>query len=116
MKELKTMCENIRKELQSLYESDFTDEQREQRENDGEPCDLWDYFRDVLDVEYTISSRGDFLGASIWITLGGPNIWIDTRHNEIKGRWGSDAVNVWLPSEISDEINCIFQEYYNCTR
>ena len=113
MMELKRMCENIREELEQLYNNDWTDEERDQRQEDGEPCDLLDYFSDALDIEYTISSRGDYLGASIWVTIGGPSIWIDTRENEIKGRWGSDAVNIWLPSEISNEIDNIFEEYYN---
>ena len=116
MKELQKMCENIRTELEELYDNDWTEEERDQRQEDGEPCDLYDYFNDVLDVEYTISSQGDFLGASIWVTIGGPSIWIDTRENEIKGRWGSDAVNIWLPSEISNEIDNIFEEQYNCMK
>lgn len=116
MKELKEMLESIRGELEELYNGNWTDEEREEREENGDPCDLYEYFYDVLDIEYTISSRGDYLGASIWITLGGPNIWIDTRENEIKGRWGSDAVNIWLPSEISNEIDAIFEEYYNCIK
>ena len=116
MKELQNMCENIYKELAQLYENDWNDEEREQREEDGEPCDLIDYFNDVLDVEYTISNRGDYLGASIWVTIGGPSIWIDTRDNSIEGRWGSDRVSVWLPSEISNEIDDIFKEYYKCLK
>ena len=116
MKELQRMCESIRTELEELYNNDWTDEERDQRQEDGEPCDLYDYFSDALDVEYTISSKGDFLGASIWVTIGGPSIWIDTRENEIKGRWGSDAVNIWLPSEISNEIDNIFEEQYNCIK
>ena len=116
MKELKTMCENIREELEQLYSNDWTDDEREQRQEDGEPCDLYDYFNDALDIEYTISSHGDYLGASIWVTIGGPSIWIDTRENEIKGRWGSDYINIWLPSEISNEIDNIFEDLYNCTK
>ena len=116
MKELKEMLESIRGELEELYNGNRTDEEREEREENGEPCNMYDYFNDVLDVEYTISSRGDYLGAHIWITLGGPNIWIDTRYNKIKGRWGTDSVDVWLPSEISNEIDSIFEEFYNCTR
>lgn len=116
MKELKRMCENIREELEQLYNNEWSDEEREQREEDGEPCDMGEYFNDCLDVEYTISSRGEYLGASVWVTIGGPSIWIDTRDNEIKGRWGSDAVDIRLPSEIANEIDNVFEEYYNCVK
>ena len=43
-----------------------------------------------LDIEYTHSSGGEFLGAEITICLGGPTIWIETRYSNIVGVWGSD--------------------------
>ena len=119
-KELERYCKNIREELDQLYEADYTDEELEAAEvkfqEEGEAYDLWSYFNDVLDVEYTISSRGDFLGCRIAVALGGPNIWIDTRRGEIFGAWGTDRVSVWLPSEICNEIDAIFEDLYNCTK
>ena len=44
----------------------------------------------------------------------GPNICIDTNYNEIRGFWGSDRESAWLPSEIAEEIDNIFEEIYNC--
>lgn len=111
---LYTMCERICDELTSLYEADYTDDEREELEERGEACDLYGYFNDVLDYEYTISSRLDFLGVKVWVTLGGPNIYIDTRAGEIVGRWGVDEARVYLPSEICDEIDAYFEELYNC--
>lgn len=116
MKELKEMCERIREELEELYSNNWTDEEREEREEAGEACDMYDYFSDVLDVEYTISSRGEYLGATVWVTIGGPSIWINTRYNEIRGRWGSESVDIWLPGEIAAEIDEIFEENYNCIK
>lgn len=113
MKELVKMLKSIKEELTALHEANFTDEERERREANGEPCDLYDYFSDVLDVEYTVSSRGDYLGASLWVTLGGPNIWIDTRRQNIMGAWGSDRAEFWLPSEVCSAIDEIFEESYN---
>lgn len=112
-KELHDMCMRIREELNRLYEADFTEEEREAMEENGEAFDLYSYFDDVLDYEFTISSCRDFLGAKIWVTLGGPNIYIDTRAGEIVGHWGTDEARVWLPSEISEEINSIFEEIYS---
>lgn len=109
--ELKSYCESIRKELNAIYEGTTTE-----RNEDGEPMSMYDYFQDALDCEYTISSRGDFLGVRVYVTLGGPNVWIDTRNNEIAGAWGTDRESVWLPSEISEEINNIFEEYYEATK
>ena len=52
----------------------------------------FDYLSDMLDIEYTISSDGLFLGARILVAFGGPNIWIDTRHERVEGYWWGDTV------------------------
>ena len=44
----------------------------------------------IMDIEYTYSSGGEFLGAEITVCLGGPTIWIETRYSKIVGVWGSD--------------------------
>ena len=114
MKELKTMCESIREELITLYEADFTDAEIEEMQEAGEPTSLYDYFNDVLDFEYTINRDRTYKAVKIWVTLGGPNVCIDTNYHEIRGFWGTDQESVWLPSEIANEIDYIFEELYNC--
>lgn len=114
--DLHNYIERIRDEITALYDLDLSDDERAEREENGDPCDLYDYFSDALDVEYTISSRGDFLGVRVYVTLGGPNIWIDTRRGEVAGAWGTDRADIWLPSEICEEINVIFAEMYECVR
>lgn len=105
--ELREMLENIRSELNALYEGKAINE-------DGETADFYDYFNDVLDYEYTINCRREYVGVKVWISLGGPNIWIDTRNGSICGAWGTDRECIWLPSEIAEEIDNIFEELYNC--
>ena len=112
--EHKTYCEGIREDIKRLY--DLTPEEIERREDEGESSSLWDYFADALDVEYTIDSRGEYLGCRVFVTLGGPNVWVDTRRGEVGGAWGTDRESVWLPSEICDEIDEIFREAYECIK
>lgn len=112
--DLVRMCENIRDELTELYEADYSDEEREEMEESGEACDIYGYFNDALDYEFTISSSRDFLCVKVWVTLGGPNIWIDTKEKCVKGAWGLDRAEVYLPSEVCDEIDCVFEDLYNC--
>lgn len=112
--ELREYVERIRDEIKSLY--DLTPEEVERREEEGESSSLWDYFADALDVEYTIDSRGEYLGARVYVTLSGPNVWVDTRRGEVGGAWGTDRESVWLPSEICDEIDSIFCEAYECLK
>lgn len=116
MKELENMVTSIRDDLNRLYEADYTDEEREQMEENGEAYDLYSYFDDALDIEYTISGNMDFLGARIAVTLGGPNIYINTRTGYVEGYWGTDKAEAWIPSEVCDEINTIFEDYYNAAR
>lgn len=114
--ELQKYVDSIAAELRKLYEADLTDEEREAAEENGEAYDLYTYFADALDIEYTISSRGDFLGARIAVALGGPNIYVDTREGYVKGYWGTDRAEAWIPSEICEEINGIMEEYYDMVR
>ena len=114
--ELREYVEGIRNDLNKLYEASYTDEEREAMEEAGEAFDLYSYFCDALDVEYTVSSRGDFLGARVYVTLGGPNVWVDTREGYVKGAWGSNREEAWIPSEVCEEINSIFEEWYSCLK
>lgn len=114
MSDLRSYVNRIADELRFLYDADFPDETRERLEQDGEPHDLLSYFDDALDVEYTISGRGDFLGARIAVALGGPNVYVDTRRGEVEGYWGTDHESAWVPREICDEIDSIFEELYHC--
>ena len=116
MKELEMYVNSIADDLRKLYEADPTDEEREEAEENGEAADLYSYFNDALDIEYTISSRGDFIGARIAVALGGPNIYIDTREGYVKGYWGADRAEAWIPSEICEEIDSIMEEYYECIK
>ncbi len=114
--DLQKYVDDIAADLRMLYEADPTDEEREAAEENGEDCDLYGYLSDVLDIEYTISGRGDYLGARIAVALGGPNIYIDTREGYIKGYWGTDRAECWIPSEICEDIDNIMEEYYNMVR
>ena len=102
-------CNDIFDELNAIYEGRATND-------DGEQASFWDYFSDPLDFEYTISSRGEYMGVRVYVALGGPNIWVDTRRGEIGGAWGCDRADRWLPSEICEEIDSVFSEYYEMTK
>ena len=59
-------------------------------DDDGNELSLYDYLNDALDYEFTIDSRKEYKSAKIWITLGGPNVWIDTAERVVKLAWGTD--------------------------
>ena len=59
--------------------------------DEGEEPTVYDWLNEQLDVEYVVSSPGEYLGARILACCGGPTIWIDTRAMEVRGYWGSDT-------------------------
>ena len=96
----------VREEIEQYYNG-FTDE-------DGEEKGLYDYLSDVLDFDITINSRFEYQGCRVWITLGGPSVWIDTEHHDLHLIWGNERDSIWLDGDICDEIDSYFEELYNC--
>lgn len=105
MTENRKYLEGIREELENYYNG---------FEEDGEERSMVDYLSDVIDYEITLNSRMEYRSCKVWVTLGGPNVWIDTAENEIKLAWSNERESIWLPSEICEEIDCYFEEFYNC--
>ena len=93
-------AEMIRNDVNSLYEGKAVDE-----------CEsLFDYVAEALDVEYTLNSQRELIGVRLYVTLGGPTCWIDTRNGEVVCAWGTDKESVWLASEVCEEINSYFED------
>jgi hypothetical protein len=107
MNENREYCKRIVEELESIYNGTETNE-------DGEIITLYDYFSDVLDFEYTITSNKEYKSVKIWVTLGGPNVWIDTNDSSVHLAWGSDREEYPLSFDVRDEIDYIFEEIYYC--
>lgn len=107
MTENKKYLEGIRAELEAIYNGEATNEE-------GETASFYDYISDCLDFEYVINSNKEYKSCKIWVTLGGPNVWIDTDTHEIKLACGTDRESIWLPSEICEEIDEVMSEFYNC--
>ena len=99
----KEYAEMIRNDINSLYEGKTVDE-----------CEsLFDYIANALDVEYTLNSQRELIGVRVYVTLGGPTCWIDTRNGEVVCAWGTDKESVWLASEVCEEINSYFEDFLN---
>ena len=58
---------------------------------DGEELTAYDYLADALDIEYIVTSKGEYLGARVLVAFGGPNIWVNTRTSTVEGYWWSDS-------------------------
>jgi hypothetical protein len=54
----------------------------------------FDYLDDILDIQYIVTAKREYLGARILVTFGGPNIWINTQAQIVEGYWWGDAVSM----------------------
>ena len=52
----------------------------------------WDYLGYQLGHEFKVDSELQYIGAEVIVGFGGPNIWIDTRHGQVHGAWGTDRI------------------------
>ena len=77
---------------------------------------FYKYFDDVLDVEYRVDYRCDFLGAYIWVEIGGPTTYIDTLQNEVVSSWGGYKQRATLDDDVCRMIEDYFEEHYNTIR
>ncbi|WP_455501194.1 hypothetical protein [Gemmiger sp.] len=109
MTDLEKMVRSEAAELKALYEG-LDEEEMQRREDAGENMDLLDYINDALDTEYILDSMFTLIGVKLYVTLGGPTIWVDTQNNEVVGHWGTEQQTAWVPSEICEEINDLITE------
>lgn len=107
--ELQKYVDDIAADLRRLYDAELTEDEIEAAEESGEAYDLYSYTADALDIEYILNSSRELVGVILAVALGGPNVYIDTRLNEIRGYWGTEKCTAWLPGEIAEEITAIYE-------
>lgn len=80
-----------------------------------EPDDMisgFDWLQDILDIEYTVDSQGEYLSARILVAFGGPNIWVDTRWHKVEGFWWGDSASATFTDEMGIDEAC--RELFAC--
>lgn len=88
-------CKNIALELEKIYDSD--------------DYGLPEYIADeVLDVQYIMNSHKELQHVRLYITIGGPTVWIDTEHKAVKLTWGTESAEYGLDWDVCDAI----ENYY----
>ena len=80
--------------------------------DDGEPLTMWDYVNDALDFEFTVDSRKNYMGAKIYVTLGGPTVWIDAREKTVELRWGTSSATALLSYDATAQLDDTMAEIY----
>lgn len=110
--QLQRACEDIAKEIgeavkvtQDMINDYYPDAEL------GEQLSAHDYLGDMLDINYLVDSELGFLSAKITMSLGGPNIYINTRDKEIVGYWGGGTTTVMYNDVVG--IGDFAEELYN---
>lgn len=78
--------------------------------------DLYEYISDALDVEYTVNSRLEYLGAELLIAYGGPNVYVNTRTGSVEGYWGGEHIDYLLDRDAADALYALMEELFEATR
>lgn len=73
-----------------------------------------EYLEDALDISVTRSLSGGFENCKVWLTVGGPGVYIDTADKYLKGRWGSTSIDIPLSFSACDLIDDYVVELSNC--
>lgn len=116
---LNANCISIAEEIEAHANSRaYTDEDGNLviLDSEDEPTDemeyrgLYDFINDALDIEVTCGLAGDYRGAKLYMTVGGPTIWVDTQTGFVEGRWATDTCSKWVDSDAIDELNDAIEE------
>ena len=78
--------------------------------------ELREYFcKNDLDAEYTVNLFGSdivVLAVEIWITVGGPTVWVSTRDGQVHATHGDDKGWAYLKPETAARIHSIYEEIF----
>lgn len=69
--------------------------------------EIYQEVEEALDISVTTSINKEYRGCRIAITLGGPNIFINTNNSQVEGYWGLDSFSSPLNSQTANTIDDI---------
>lgn len=99
-------CKRIAKEIESYVNGEITDD-------DGETLSLCDWIDDVLDFEFVVDSQKNYVSAKIYVTLGGPTVWVDTVEKAVKLAWGADREEYPIAWDAVEQLNDLMIDIYS---
>ena len=72
------------------------------------------YLDDVLEITYLIGSDKKYNGVELLVAYAGPNIYVNTRYNQIEGYWEADNCTISVKDKIG--LNDYFKEMWDCIK
>jgi hypothetical protein len=74
----------------------------------------YDYLQNVYDIKFIIDISGNYHGAELMVAGGGPNIYVETRDNTVRGYWGSTKAQWAYVDNIGLDDAC--EDYFSYNR
>ncbi len=74
----------------------------------------YEYLSDILDIEYIVTSKSEYLGARVLVAFGGPTIWVNTRSKLIEGYWGNESCILSYRDALG--LDEVLEEFWECTK
>lgn len=78
---------------------------------DGEYT-VYDYLEDVLDFNWILNSDKSLKGAELLVAFGGPNIYVNTVSQTVKGYWGGDSATATFTDKVN--LEDAISDLYSC--
>ncbi len=81
--------------------------------DEWEQASLWDYFADLLDIDFVIDRNKEYKACRILVAFGGPNIYIDTLSRNVELYWWNERASYPLDPDAVAAVDDWAAEYYN---
>lgn len=73
-------------------------------------------FEEALDFNFLVSSNGELIGGVIFLTVGGPGIYVDVTSQYVVGEVSSYEYKARLSEKAWRELYNILQEHYESVK
>lgn len=82
---------------------------------ENENFDLYEYLdENVLDIQYIVDYNKEFKDVRLYVTIGGPTVWIDTESCSVRLSWGTETSSYGMDWNVCDMIRYEMEQLYNC--
>ena len=72
------------------------------------------YLNGVLEITYLTGTKKEFKGVELLMTFGGPNIYVNTRYNQVEGYWGGTNCTLSFKDKLG--LNDYFEEMWESVK
>lgn len=74
---------------------------------------LENYFSDCLDISYIVNGSREYESVRVWVTVGGPSIYVDTDESAVILNWGGTHAEWGITTSTRDAIDAYFSEIWD---